>query len=156
MTKIHLKKQLPLLRYIFIFVGTVFLVLGCMQSIPLFQKRFNPAFPGGDWNPIIYVVEGILFLSIGIYFSLRKKYFIRLGKEKLQLQIPQQASIQSIPWNEINHVHIGLMEIDVVTKQGEEKKIPLHEVGEFQKIKKINTYFEALKKDIETREEIEN
>ena len=90
-----------------------------------------------------------------MYLHFRKNHFIRLGKEKLQLQIPQQDSIQSIPWNEITHVRIGLTEVDIVTKSGEEKNIPLHAVADFQKMKKVKKYFEELQQEIKTRQEME-
>lgn len=155
MSKIYLKRQAPVFKIIITLAGIAFLIIGVFQLLPVLKESFNPAFPGGDWNPIIFLIEGLLFLGIGMYLHFRKKHFIRLGKEKLQLQIPQQDSIQSIPWNEINHVHIGLTEVDIVTKSGEEKNIPLHAVADYQKMKKVKKYFEELQQEIKTREEME-
>ena len=65
MTRIKVFKTRKGISIFFIIFGAVFTILGILLIIKTLIHGFNTKFPSGDWNSVIYSVQGVFFIIIG-------------------------------------------------------------------------------------------
>ena len=113
MERIRVYKVLKGLAKFFIIFGAVFTILGLSLIIKSTISGFNFRFLSGDWNSVIFLFQGILFISIG-YFNLKnEKYFIEWDTNELRFFLPDRKIIETIKLSEIKSVEIRLFEIEI-------------------------------------------
>ena len=113
MERIRVYKVLKGLAKFFIIFGAVFTILGLSLIIKSTISGFNFRLLSGDWNSVIFLFQGILFISIG-YFNLKnEKYFIEWDTHELRFFLPDRKIIETIKLSEIKSVEIRLFEIEI-------------------------------------------
>jgi hypothetical protein len=126
----------------FIAVGFVFFILGIAMLIS--YSDFDSQFPSNDWNSIIYMGQGIIFILIGIYNLKYKKYFIEWDDNKIRYFLKADKKINCIEISNIKAVEIKINKVFIQTYDNP-KAIELNfEQIEYKKLKKIKGKFEAL------------
>lgn len=127
----------------FIISGLLFFVFGMVFLIYSLLNDFRTDFPGGDWNYIIYTIQGLLFFFIGYSMSKNKKYFIEWDNEELRYLLPKNKFPETIRLAEIQSIEVKLHEIKIVLPKSE-KHLILKDMG-FNELKRIKEKFEELK-----------
>lgn len=126
----------------FISFGTIFTLLGILLLIKSFIDGFNVKFPSGDWNSVMFTIQGLLFILMG-YSNLRsKKYFIEWDEGELRYYLPDTNAIETIQFSEIESVIIKLFEIELKLIDSV-KKINLENL-EFEDLKRVKKKFEEI------------
>jgi hypothetical protein len=118
MERVGVSKVYPGLAKFFIVFGLILFLFGIAMLIKSLINGFNIHFPAGDWNSVTYTIQGILFILLG-YFNLKKrKYFIEWDDSEFRYLLPDTKKIETINFEQIESVTIGLFEIDLKLKTG--------------------------------------
>jgi len=76
MDRIRVFKGKEWLAKFFIVFGAAYALLGIGLAIKYAIAGFNSHFPSGDWNSVLWIFQGILFVILGLASLKSRKYFI--------------------------------------------------------------------------------
>jgi hypothetical protein len=142
MTKIKVFKTNRVLSIFFLVFGAVFTILGTALIIKASIKGFDIKFPSGDWNSVIYTIEGLLFIIMGSATLINKKYFIEWDQNELRFLLPDTKKIETIKFEDITSVNTRLFEIHLTL--GDKTRILDLNNLQFEDLRKIKEKFEEL------------
>jgi hypothetical protein len=143
MERIGVSKVYPGLAKFFIIFGLILSVFGIVLFIKSLSKGFNSHFPAGDWNSVTFTIQGILFIFLGYFNLKRRKYFIEWNDSGLRYLLPDTKKIETINFEQIKSVTIGLFEIDLKLKDGI-STINLDNL-QFEDLRRIKEKFENMR-----------
>jgi len=126
----------------FISFGTIFTLLGILLLIKSFIDGFNVKFPSGDWNSVMFTIQGLLFILMGYSNLKNKKYFIEWDDKELRYYLPDTKVIETLQFSEIESVIIKLFEIEL--KLIDSVKIINLENLEFEDLRRVKKKFEEI------------
>jgi len=132
-----------LAKFLVIF-GIIFTLLGLALFAKYVISGFNFDFPSGDWNSVMFTIQGILFILIGGSYLKSRKYFIEWDEKELRFLLPDNKGIETIKIDEIQSVSLKLFEIELKLKNGA-RTLNLENL-QFEDIKKIKEKFEIIQK----------
>ncbi|WP_372751408.1 hypothetical protein [Labilibaculum sp.] len=135
------KKQRGIQLFYMIF-GLSSLTLGITLLINTFETSFRTNFPDGDWNGVIYSLQGIIFFTIGHLWRKNEKYFIEWNNEELRYLFPKNKLIENIKWSDIKGIKIDTLKINIELS-GDHKIINLDNL-QYKEVKRIKEKFEEM------------
>jgi len=144
MERIKVFKGKEWLAKFFVVFGAAYTVFGLALFVNYAISGFNFHFPSGDWNSVLFFLQGILFVIIGIASLKSRKYFIEWDDKEMRFFLPGTKVIDTVIIDDIKSVNIKLFEIELELKNGP-KKINLENL-EFEDIRKIKGKLEKLQK----------
>ena len=128
-------------RFLIIF-GILISILGLSLFIKSLIIGFNTKFPSGDWNSVIFSVQGLLFFIMGFSNLKNKKYYIEWDERELRYLLPDTKHVESILFSQIISVDIKLFEIEL--NLIDSVRILNLDNLEFDDLKRIKKKFENL------------
>ncbi|MBW6500397.1 MAG: hypothetical protein K0B05_03295 [Bacteroidales bacterium] len=140
MTRIKVFKISTPFSKLFIIFGCIFFVFGILLIINALSSGFDTQLLSGDWNSVIYTLQGILFISIGAFSLLNRKYFIEWDDNELRFLMPDTKKIEVIKFDEVISVRIRLFEIEL-TLHDRTRTLDLNNL-QFEDLRKIKAKFE--------------
>lgn len=127
-----------------IIMGIIFFLIGISLLTYSLITGFKTEFVGGDWNYVMYLSQGILFILMGYQILKDDKYFIEWNDEELRYLLPKNNYTISIKLSEIKAIEIQLFEIKILLPEGD-KLMNLENVG-FKNLRKIKEKLEEINK----------
>lgn len=125
------------------FTGLFFLLFGLTLLIYFLYIGFDTNFPRGDWNSIIFTLQGALFFAAGHSQLRYERYFIEWGSTKLRYLLPKDKVIQTINLSDIIDLKINNNTVIINSKE-KEITINLKNI-EYHKLKRIKKKFKEIK-----------
>ena len=113
MTRISVYKTPTVFSKFFIVFGAFFTVLGIILIIRALMNGFNTEFPSGDWNSILYTIQGLLFIIMGSSGLISRKYYIEWDDRELRYFLPFPKRSETIKFDDIVSINIKLFEIQL-------------------------------------------
>ena len=144
MTRINVFRTSKLFSRLFIILGCLFTIIGILLFIKSLSDGFDTRFPSGDWNSVTFIVQGLLFVAMGIGNLMVKKYFIEWDEIELRFLLPNSKKIEVINLTDIISVEIKLYEIQL-NLQDRVRTLDLNNL-QFEDLRKIKEHFESLNK----------
>jgi hypothetical protein len=142
MERIRVSKGYPGIAKFFLIFGIIFTVLGLFLLINSLINGFNIQFPSGDWNSILFPIQGIFFILLG-YSSLKsRKYFIEWDENELRFLLPDTKKPEAIKFDEIQSVIIKLYEIELILPNST-RTLKLDNL-QFEDLRKVKDKFEGM------------
>ncbi len=132
-----------LAKFLVIF-GIFFTLFGLVLFVKYVIAGFNFDFPSGDWNSVMFTIQGILFILIGGSYLKSRKYFIEWDEKELRFLLPDNKGVETIKMDDILSASIKLFEIELKMKNGA-STLNLENL-QFEDIKKIKEKFENIQK----------
>jgi len=142
MERIRVFKGKEWLAKFFVVFGIAYMLFGLGLLINYAIEGFNFHFPSGDWNSLLFFLQGIVFVIIGVASLKSRKYFIEWDDKEMRFFLPGARVVDSVIIDDIKSVNIRLFEIELELKNGL-KKINLENL-EFEDIRKIKGKLEKL------------
>jgi hypothetical protein len=139
MERIRVFKSLKGLAKFFIILGTLLTLLSVAILLKSLLAGFNTSFPAGDWNSVMFLVQGILFIIMGysnLYYS---RYYIEWDEKELRYYFPGAKHPESIQFSEIESAKIRLFEIELKV-HGSIRSLHLENL-DFEDLKRIKNKF---------------
>jgi len=127
-------------------LGCSFSIIGILLLIKAISNGFDSHFPSGDWNSLIFIIQGLLFIIMGAGNLLVKKYFIEWNEDELRFFLPDTKKVEIIKLSEIVSVNIRLFEIQL-NLHDRIRILDLNNL-QFEDLRKIKEHFESLNKKI--------
>jgi len=146
MTRINVFRASSSFSWFFLVFGSVFLVLGAILFIQALIEGFENQFFSGDWNSVIYIFQGILFMAMGLSNLLNRKYFIEWDDSEIRFLLPRSKQVEIVRISEISAVEIRLFEIRI-TLPDKTHVLDLNNL-QFGDLRKIKEKFETIGKTI--------
>jgi len=144
MTRINVFKTSKLFYRLFIILGGTFVIIGVLLLLKSLSVGFDTHFPSGDWNSVTFIIQGLLFVAMGVGNILVKRYFIQWDENELRFLLPDTKKIEIIKLSEIVSVNIKLFEIQI-KMQDRMRTIDLSNL-QFEDLKKIKEQFDSYNK----------
>lgn len=144
MTRIKVFKTYTVLLKFFIVIGSITTLLGLFMIIKAFASGFNTKFPSGDWNAVIFIFQGLLFILVGTANLINRKYYIEWDDKELHILLPDSKKVETIKFDEIDFVKIKLFEIHLILRD-RTRILDLNSL-QFEDLKKIKERFETISK----------
>jgi len=144
MTRINVFKTSKLFYRLFIILGGTFVIIGVLLLLKSLSDGFDTHFPSGNWNSVTFIIQGLLFVAMGVGNILVKKYFIQWDENELRFLLPDTKKIEIIKLSEIVSVNIKLFEIQI-KMQDRMRTIDLSNL-QFEDLKKIKEQFDSYNK----------
>jgi hypothetical protein len=91
-------------------------ITGILLLIKALVYGFNNQFPSGDWNSVLFTLQGILFLIMGVGNLRARRYFIECNDQEIRFLLPDTKKPETIQLGEIKSVTIRLFEIELSLK----------------------------------------
>jgi hypothetical protein len=129
----------------FIGFGIIFIMLGLTLLLRALTVGFDYNFFGGDWNSILYIVQGIVFVLLGLYQLKYRNYFIEWDETEIRYFIKGEKKIRRIEISKIKSIEIKTNMIVIQINEYEEKFQLVFELVEFNTLTRIKMKFEELK-----------
>jgi len=123
--------------------GILSFLLGMILFLHSLQIGFRTAFWGGDWNNVIFILQGIIFFFIGYSNIRNQKYFIEWNDLELRYLLPPNKVAETLHLSEIRNIEIKLSEIRLQLPEGI-KSLNLKNFH-FNELKRIKEKFEEIK-----------
>jgi len=142
MERIKVFKGKDGLAKFFVIFGIFFTLIGLTLFIKNIITGFNFHFPSGDWNSVLFIFQGILFIIMGASYLKNRKYFIEWDDRELRFLLPDTKVVETVKIAEIQSVNIKLFEIELKLINGF-KNLNLENL-QFEDIKKIKEKFEKI------------
>jgi len=142
MTRIHVFKASSSFSWFILIFGSVFLVLGIILFIRALIEGFEWQFFSGDWNSVIYILQGILFLVMGLSNLLNRKFFIEWDDSEIRFLLPKKKAVETVRIPEISSVEIRLFEIQI-SLPDKTHLLDLNNL-QFEDLRKIKEKFESI------------
>ncbi len=143
MERVKIFKRKKELELFFIIFGLFSLTLGMTFLIKSLRTGFNTDFFDGDWNAVIYSLQGIIFFIIGHLTRKNEKYFIEWNNEELRYLFPKNKLVETIKLSEIKGVEIDTLEINIELSEGS-KTLKLDNI-QYKEVRRIKERFEEIK-----------
>ncbi len=143
MTRINVYKVPAVFSKFFIVFGIIFSIIGIILLIRAWMDGFDTQFPSGDWNSVIFIIQGILFIMMGAGYLAVRKYYIEWDDREIRFLLPDTKKPESILLDDITSVTIKLFEIVLQLKDGS-RSLDLNSL-QFEDLKKIKSKFEEIK-----------
>ena len=143
MTRINVFKASSSFSWFFLVFGSVFLVLGAILFIRALIEGFEWQFFSGDWNSVIYMIQGILFMAMGLSNLLNRKYFIEWDDSEIRFLLPRSKQVEMVRISELSEVEIRLFEIRI-TLPDKTRVLDLNNL-QFEDLRKIKEKFETIR-----------
>jgi hypothetical protein len=144
MTRIKVFKTSLIFSRFFIIFGITFSILGFILIIRALAKGFDTRFPSGDWNSVIYTVQGLLFIIMGTSNLINRKYYIEWDENELRFYLSETKKPEVLKIDDIVIVNIKLFEINVGLI---DRTVNLRlDNLQFEDLRKIKEMFEKMKK----------
>lgn len=117
-------------------IGVAFFLTGVLMLIYAFIRGFDFTFIGGDWNSLVFAIQGVLFFGLGYNRHVSMKYFVEWNNKVISYLLPGDKQISKIELCDITNVTFTINEAQLQVL-GEIKAIRLTYLGftEAQKIK---------------------
>ncbi|SDH04282.1 hypothetical protein [Psychroflexus sediminis] len=147
MTRVKLYRFSKVLSKFFIGLGIVILLLGMMTTVKSTNDEFNTEFPSGDWNAVLNIIQGIVFITFGTLNLTKGKYFIEWDETHLRFLRPGSKHPESIELSDIQSVDIRLFEI-ILHLPDRTQKFDLNALDD-DHLKTIKAKFKRFKKNRE-------
>ena len=144
MTRINVFKSSKLFSRLFIILGCIFAILGILLFIKAISNGFDTHFPSSDWNSLTFMIQGLLFIMMGVWNLLVKKYFIEWNEDELRIFLPDTKKVEIIKLSEIVSVNIRLFEIQL-NLHDRIRTLDLNNL-QFEDLRKIKEHFESFNK----------
>jgi hypothetical protein len=145
MTRIEVYIYPKALSKIGIGLGSCLLLLGLFSFTKAISDDFNTAFLSGDWNSVLNIVQGLLFVGLGVYNFRNKKYYIEWDKEELRFVLPDSKKLEKIKFSEIQSVNIKLFEIELHLSPNRKRTLDINNLRD-EDLKKVKSEFKTLQK----------
>lgn len=145
MTRISVFKTPTVFSKFFIAFGAFFSILGIALIIRALINGFDTKFPSGDWNSILYTIQGLLFIIMGSSGLINRKYYIEWDDRELRYFLPFPKRSETIKFEDIVSINIKLFEIQL-NLAGRTVILDLNSL-QFEDLKMIKDKFEALAKE---------
>jgi len=129
----------------FIGFGIIFIMLGLTLLLRALTVGFDYNFFGGDWNSILYIVQGIVFVLLGLYQLKYRNYFIEWDETEIRYFIKGEKKIRRIEISKIKSIEIKTNKIVIQINEYEEKIQLVFELVEYNTLTRIKKKFEELK-----------
>jgi hypothetical protein len=142
MIRINVFKTSAAFSKFFIVFGGIFAVFGTVLIIEALTSGFDLHFPSGDWSPVIFTLQGLLFIVMGATNLLNRKYYIEWDEETLRFLLPGGKRAETIRFAEILSTSVRLFEIEIVLSGGK-RIIDLNNLR-FEDLRRIKEKFETL------------
>lgn len=142
MTRIQVFKSSSSFSWFILVFGSVFLVLGIILFIRALVEGFEWQFFSGDWNSVIYILQGILFLVMGLSNLLNRKFFIEWDDSEIRFLLPKKKEVETVRIPEISSVEIRLFEIQI-SLPDKTHLLDLNNL-QFEDLRKIKEKFESI------------
>jgi len=142
MERIKVFKGKDGLAKFFVIFGIFFTLIGLTLFIKNIITGFNFHFPSGDWNSVLFIFQGMLFIIMGASYLKNRKYFIEWDDRELRFLLPDTKVVETVKIAEIQSVNIKLFEIELKLINGF-KNLNLENL-QFEDIKKIKEKFEKI------------
>jgi hypothetical protein len=143
MTRIEVYIYPKALSKIGIGLGSCLLLLGLFSFTKAISDDFNTAFLSGDWNSVLNIVQGLLFVGLGVYNFRNKKYYIEWDKEELRFVLPDSKKLEKIKFSEIQSVNIKLFEIKLHLSPNRKRTLDINNLRD-EDLKKVKSEFKTL------------
>lgn len=147
MTRVKIYRFSKILSKVFIGFGIVILLLGIFTIIKSMTSEFNTEFLSGDWNAVLNIIQGIVFITLGTLNLTKGKYFIEWDDSQLRFLLPDTKQLEKIEFSEIKSVNIKLFEIELQL-DNRKHTLDLNNL-EDKDLKKIKDKFKSFKKSLE-------
>ncbi|MBZ9786934.1 hypothetical protein LB456_05630 [Psychroflexus sp. CAK57W] len=147
MTRVKIYRFSKILSKVFIGFGIVILLLGIFTIIKSMTSEFNTEFLSGDWNAVLNIIQGIVFITLGTLNLTKGKYFIEWDDSQLRFLLPDTKQLEKIEFSEIKSVNIKLFEIELQL-DNRKHTLDLNNL-EDEDLKKIKAKFKSFKKSLE-------
>lgn len=144
MERIKVFKGREWLARFFVVFGILYTLIALGLLIKYSVEGLDFHFPSGNWNFVLFFLQGILFVIMGIASMKGRKYFIEWDDKEMRFFLPGAKVVDSVIIDDIESVNIRLFEIELELNNGL-KKINLENL-EFEDIRKIKAKFEKLQK----------
>jgi len=144
MERIKVYKGKEWLAKFFVVFGILYTLIALGLLIKYSSAGFDFHFPSGNWNFVLFFLQGILLVIMGVASLKSRKYFIEWDDKEMRFFLPGAKVVDSVIIDDIESVNIRLFEIELELKNGL-KKINLENL-EFEDIRKIKGKFEKLQK----------
>ncbi len=142
MTRISVFKTPAVFSKFFIVFGAFFLIFGVTLTIRSLMYGFDTKFPSGDWNSVLFTIQGFLFVIIGLSGLISRKYYIEWDDRELRYFLPFPKRSETIKFEDIVSINIKLFEIQLYLT-GRTVILDLNSL-QFEDLKMIKDKFEAL------------
>jgi hypothetical protein len=144
MTRINVFKPSSFLSKFFIVFGGIFSIIGILLLLKALINGFNTKFPSGDWNSVMFIFQGLLFIIMGVGNLYVRKYYIEWDDNELKFLLPDTKKAETIKLGEIISVTIKLFEIELLLSD----KIRTLDLSnlQFEDLKMIKEKFEDIKR----------
>ncbi len=97
--------------WFFICAGAFEAIAGIIWFGMAINKGFDNKFVGGDWFSVIYLIQGILFLSGGLWMNWYKRFFVEWDSESLRFRTIESKKIISVDLSDIKAIDIRVYQI---------------------------------------------
>ncbi|PKQ63815.1 hypothetical protein BZG02_07260 [Labilibaculum filiforme] len=144
MERIQIYKRQKGLAWFYLIFGLFSIVMGSILLIKTVKTGFNTDFPGGNWNAIIYCLQGIIFCTIGYVIRKNEKYFIEWDTEEFRYLFPNNQLVETIKWSEMKRVTIDTLEINIELAE-DQKTVKLDNL-QYKEVQIIKQRFEEINK----------
>jgi len=111
MERIQIYKTQKGYALFFTIFGLISFGFGITMLFSSLKNGFKTEFLGGDWNYVIYTIQGFLFFIIGHSYKKYEKYFIEWDEKELRYFLPKNKSIETIILSEIKAISIKLFQM---------------------------------------------
>jgi uncharacterized membrane protein len=145
MTRINVYKTPVVFSKFFIAFGALFTVLGISLLIRALINNFDTEFPSGDWNSVLYTVQGLLFIVMGVSGLISRKYYIEWNDQELSYFLPYAKRTETIKFDDVVSINIKLFEIQLNLTE-RTVILDLNSL-QFEDLKMIKEKFELLARD---------
>lgn len=144
MNRINVFKTSTVFSKFFIVFGAIFTTLGLLLLIKALSDGFNTRFPSGDWNSVIFIIQGLLFIVMGAGNLAVRKYYIEWDDNQLKFLLPDTKKVETIILEDIVSVTIRLFEIELKLPD-KTRTLDLNNM-QFEDLKKIKEKFEDIRR----------
>jgi hypothetical protein len=145
MTRINVFKTSTFLSKFFIAFGGIFSLIGILLLLKALIYGFNTKFPSGDWNSVIYTLQGVLFIIMGFGNLYSKRYYIEWDDKELKFLLPDTKKTETIKLGDIISITIKLFEIEL-TFPDKTRTLDLSNL-QFEDLKLIKEKFDEIKRN---------
>lgn len=140
MTRVKLFKTPKVYGKFAIGFGVIILLIGIFSFIKFITGEFNTEVFSGDWTSVLNLINGLLFIAMGIYNLRNRKYFIEWNDKQIRFRLPNTKKVESIEFSKIQSVDVKLFEIELHLPN-ETQKFDLNSLH-YDDLKKIKAKFE--------------
>jgi len=144
MTRINVYKIPTVFSKFFVVFGITFTMIGIILLITASINGFDTQFPSGDWNSVIFIIQGMLFIVMGAGYLAVRKYYIEWDDNELRFLLPDTKKTESILLKDITSVTIKLFEVKLEMKDST-RTLDLNSL-QFEDLKQIKAKFEEIKR----------